>query len=119
MFVSKFQIHQISGRLVADPEFQETKNGKLLLSFALAYDTYATSDAQGSHANFIQVSAWEKLASAFHGLLKKGMSVIVNGELVQNRWTDKDGKKRSNFVLIASSIYVTKAGKKTQEEMVA
>lgn len=119
MFVSKFQIHQVVGRLVADPDFQETKSGKLRLSFAVAYDTYATSDAAGSHANFIQVTAWEKLALSYNDLLKKGMQVIINGELVQNRWVDKTGKKNSNFVLNASTIYLTTAGNKTSEKTAA
>lgn len=109
MFVSKFQVHQVVGRLVADPNFQETKTGKKRLSFSLAYDTYATSDAEGSHVNFLQVVAWEKLAMAFKDALGKGKQVIVGGELVQNRWVDSEGKKRSNFFLNASTIYLTQS----------
>ena len=53
-------INQLIGRLVRDPEIKETKNNKLVMEFTFAYETKSKTDSSGSHANFIQVEAWEK-----------------------------------------------------------
>ena len=107
MFFKAMNINQLKGRVVGDPEFKETKNGKKLLTFNLMYFTRQTTDAEGSHANFIQVETWQKVAEIFAPLLTKGLELLVNGVIVQKRWTDENGKSRSQYVFSAEVINIT------------
>lgn len=44
--------------------------------------------------NFIQVEAWGKNAENIAKYFKKGSKILIQGELKQNRFEDKDGNKR-------------------------
>jgi len=98
---------QFVGRLVKDPVLRTTKNGKLVMSFTLAYNTPMKTDAQGSTSNFLDAEAWEKLADYFAPRLKKGMEVVVSGTLMQHRWKDGENRTRSQFRLVARAITVS------------
>ncbi|MDH5719384.1 MAG: single-stranded DNA-binding protein [Spirochaetia bacterium] len=119
MYENKMQIHQIVGRLVKDPELKETKTGKLLLNFTIAYNTRRTSDSEGSHSNFLPVEIWEKSAEKFSKILKKGMKIIAKGELLQNRWKNENGETRSTIRLSAEDIAVADLKFRPSEEIVA
>ncbi len=103
---NELNIHQLVGRLVNDPVVKEIKSGKRVMTFNLAYNTMQSTDNDGSHANFISVEAWDKMVDIFEPMLTKGLQIIVNGDLVQNRWVDKDGKKRETFKFVAQAITI-------------
>ena len=107
MFNSKMNIQQFVGRLVKDPTLKTTPNGKLVLNFPFAYNTLNKTDSTGSTANYLDVEAWEKIADYNAPRLKKGMEIIIMGNLVQRRWKDAEGKTRSNFRSVARAISVT------------
>ena len=107
MFYNSMNINQLKGKVVGEPEYKETKNGKKLLTFNLLYFTRQTTDSEGSHSNFIQVEAWEKTADLMAPLLTRGLEVLVNGSIVQKRWTDEEGKPRSQFVFTADALSIT------------
>lgn len=44
--------------------------------------------------NFIQVEAWGKNAENIAKYFEKGSKILIQGELKQNRFEDKDGNKR-------------------------
>lgn len=44
--------------------------------------------------NFIQIEAWGKNAENIAKYFKKGSKILIQGELKQNRFEDKDGNKR-------------------------
>jgi len=100
-------IIQVKGRLVSEPILKTFDSGKKLMSFSLMYYTRQTTDKEGSHANFIEVDAWEKLADIFQPLLKKGLEIVVNGALVQHRWKDKQGKNCSRFQISAETLMIS------------
>ncbi len=102
----KLQIMQVCGRLTKDPELKETPSGKMVMEFTLAYNTYSTTDQSGSHTNFITIEAWEKLAERYVLLVKKGMQIIVKGELVQNRWKNSEGKQFSKMKIVSENIEI-------------
>ncbi len=110
----KIQICQFKGRLCREPELKMTSSGKKVLNFVLAYNTPQKTDAEGSHSNFIQVEAWEKTAEIFAPLLIKGIEVLVNGNIVQNRWKNKEGQNRSYYKLCADTILITDLKFKSQ-----
>lgn len=104
---NELNIHQISGSLVADPECKTVKDGKKVLNIRLVYFTPQSTDSEGSHANFLDAEAWGKTAEIFEPLLRKGMKVLASGELVQKRFTDKNGAKRERFVLSINTLTIT------------
>ena len=108
-------ICQIKGRLTRDPELAETKTGKKILSLSLAYNSLQSTDTDGSNANFIKVEAWEKIAEIFAPLLKKGVEILVNGNIVQNRWKDSEGNLKSYHKISANSISITDLNFRPQE----
>ena len=109
---------QFMGRLVRDPQLKTTSTGKLVMTFTLAYNTYAKTDASGSTANFLDVEVWEKLADFHAPRLKKGMEILVQGTLKQDRWEDASGKKCSKFKLIARALSVSDLKRRPEAEFV-
>lgn len=107
MFFNALNINQLRGRIINEPELKETRTGKKLLVFNLMFFTRQSTDADGSHTNFIQVEAWQKVAENAVDLLEKGSEVIVNGSIVQKRWTDDKGTMKSNFIFSADAISIS------------
>jgi len=107
MLFNVMNINQLKGKILSDPELKETKNGKKLLTFNFMYFTRQSTHADGSHANFINVEAWQKTAELCAPLLQKGMEVIVNGAVVQKRWNDENGANKSMFIFSAEAISIT------------
>lgn len=107
MYNNQMNIQQFVGRLVKDPALKTTQNGKLLMVFPFAYNTFAKTDDSGSTANFIDVEAWDKLADFHAPRLKKGMEVVIRGTLMQRRWKDQENKTRSVFKIVARAIVVS------------
>ena len=107
MFFNAMNICQLKGRIITEPDLKETKTGKKLLTFNFMYFTRQATDAEGSHTNFIQVEAWQKVAEICAPLMTKGSGVVVNGAIVQKRWTDENGHLRSNFIFSADAINIT------------
>lgn len=118
MYNSRMNIQQFVGRLVKDPVLKTTTTGKLVMNFPFAYNTMTKTDDSGSTSNFIDVEAWEKLADFNAPRLKKGMEIVLLGNLTQRRWKDNDGKTRSTFKLIARAITVSDLKRRPDPEFV-
>ena len=106
MSLMKLNIMQVCGRLTKDPQLKETPTGKLVMELFLAYPTRSSTDKNGSHTSFLLVEAWERLAEKFVLSLKKGMQIVVKGELVQNRWENDQGERISRIKLVADNIEI-------------
>ena len=116
MFFNAMNINQLKGRIITEPELKETRTGKLLLVFNLMYFTRQTTNSDGSHTNFIQVEAWEKVAEVNAPHLRKGLEILVNGSIVQKRWSDEAGHARSQFIFSADVINITDLKLMTEDE---
>jgi single-strand DNA-binding protein len=90
----------ISGRLTRDPEARVSANGKSVTNFAVAVDRPFTKDT----TDFFDVVTFGKLAEICGNNLDKGRRVIVDGVATMNRYTAKDGSKRSRFEVVANSV---------------
>jgi len=89
----KFNTVTLIGHLVRDAEMRYTQNGKGVTNFTLAVNRDF-----GDECDFFECTAWNrgnyKLAE-YTGEYKKGNAVFVFGNLIQDRWENKDGQKRS------------------------
>lgn len=97
---------QVSGRIASDVE-RKTVNDQTVINFTLLFETVRKTDKEGSHANFIQVELWGKMAELFYPLLSKGIELIVTGELFQQRWVGTDGKKAQKFSISAQALAIS------------
>lgn len=81
-----------AGHLTKDPETKTLQNDTVLTEFGLAVNkTY-----QGKKTTmFIDCTAYKRTAENIAKYFKKGSNIFIEGELVFDQWTGKDGKKHS------------------------
>ena len=84
------------GNLGGDPEFKTLEGGNALARFRVATnDSY--KDKKGEWVTTTEwhnVVAWGKTAELTNKLLKKGAEVVLEGKLVNDTYTTKEGDKR-------------------------
>ena len=97
---------QLSGRISTEIE-KKTVKDQTVISFALVFETQRKTDKEGSHANFIQIELWGKMAELFFPLLAKGMQILVTGELFQQRWVSKENQKAQKFCISAQALAIS------------
>ena len=89
---------QLIGNLGKAPEVKNTESGKKLAKFSVATnETY--KNAKGEKVTDTQwhnVIAWGATAEFAEKYLDKGSEVVIDGKLMNNTYTDKDGVKRYN-----------------------
>lgn len=94
-----------TGRLTRDADLTYTQKQTAILKFSIASNRYKGGDGVDKEAvSFIDCQVWGKQATALSPYLKKGSQVGVTGELIQERWTDKEQKIRQKFTINASKI---------------
>jgi len=93
------------GRLTKDAEIKDASGLKIVF-FTIATNR-KVKDKSGNftpEASFFDVNVFGRYAEIMYPDLKKGVQVIIDGELKQERWTDNGGQNRSRVILIANSI---------------
>ena len=112
--VADTNVITLVGRLTKDAELKDAPG------FSITFFTVATNrkskDYNGNfipEASFFDVNAYGKYAEIITPSLKKGVQVIITGELKQERWQDSSGSKRSRVVLVANSIQILGGKKET------
>jgi single-strand DNA-binding protein len=70
------------------------------LGFTVAVGRYEKGQTETSFFDCVQ---WGKTAESLAKHMTKGRLVAVKGEMRQNRWTDREGAKRSQILLVADT----------------
>lgn len=102
MFSTTFLI----GRIGGEPENKTTTTGKKLSCFSIV-TTGKWIDRSGESqekATWHRISAWEQLAELSQSYLTKGRLVFIEGEIVNNSWEDREGKKHYSSEVRARRI---------------
>lgn len=83
----------LMGRLTKDPEVRYAggENRIAIASYSLAVDRRFKSDGQ-PEADFFNCVCFGKRAEFADKYLKKGMKILIQGELHNNNYQGKDGK---------------------------
>jgi len=87
---------QLIGRLGQVPEMRTAENGNAMAKLSLATNE-SYKNGQGElvqDTQWHQLVAWGKVAEIMGRFLDKGSEVMVEGRLVHNSYTDKEGIKR-------------------------
>ncbi|MBA7641877.1 Single-stranded DNA-binding protein [subsurface metagenome] len=96
----------LAGNLTRDPELRYTPSGTPVCSFDLAINSFYT-DSKGEKkedATFVPIIVWKRQAELCAEHLKKGRPALIEGRVKQERWNDKENKKRSRLTVIASLV---------------
>jgi len=108
----------VSGRLTRDPDIRMTQKGSTVCSFSIAnnrsYMDPSTNEWK-DEVSYMSATAFGSLADRLKERIKKGTPVIVEGRLVMNEFTGKDGQQRRELRINASRVQVVPTGASTQE----
>jgi single-strand DNA-binding protein len=104
------------GRLVADPQLRYTQSGIAVTNFTLAVDRPYTGAGGNKETDFLDCTAWRKLAEVVANHLDKGRLVAVEGRLEIQNYTDKDGNKRKSAKVICDQVRFLDRGSQEQAE---
>lgn len=110
------QLNKITfaGYLGKDPETFSTQAGKLIvtLNIAFSYKKPGSEEKQTTWADAKVFGTWAQTAKNY----KKGDNVVVEGQLSENKWKDKEtGKDRTKLEIIAYSIGKFEKGGKYEQ----
>ncbi len=87
----------IAGNLTGDPIFRKTSNGTSVSNFFIASNRKYRDNSGIWRENvcYVGIVAWHKLAETCYEVLKKGFSVLIDGELQSRNWRNEDGTTRN------------------------
>ena len=87
---------QLIGNLGNAPEIKNTESGKKLAKFSIATnETYYNAKGEKVvETQWHNLIAWGKVADVVEKYLSKGTEVAIEGKLMNNNFTDKDGNKK-------------------------
>ena len=92
----------LQGRLTDTPVPQLTNSGTYVLNFHIAVEEMTGEDEK--KVNFFKCVAWGNTASFIGRNFYKGKEIIVVGKLDTNKYTDKNGNKRTDFFIVVSKV---------------
>jgi single-strand DNA-binding protein len=90
----------LMGRTTNDAETRYTTDQKAVASFNFAVNR--TFDRENS--DFFKCVAFGKTAETIEKLVKKGTKLLLEGEIRNNNYTDKNGVKRYEMQVIVNSF---------------
>ncbi|MGO1566494.1 MAG: single-stranded DNA-binding protein [Brachybacterium sp.] len=98
----------VIGNLTAAPEVRFTQAGLAVANFTVASTprkfNRQTNEWEEQEALFLRCSVWREYAENVAGSLTKGMNVIVQGNLRQRSYDDKEGNKRTSVELEVTEV---------------
>lgn len=93
------------GNLTRDPDLRYTPTGMPICEFPLAvHHRYRLNDELREEVCFIDIVAFGKVGERTKSFLQKGAQVLVDGRLSQRRWETAEGKPRSKYEVIATTV---------------
>ena len=93
---------EMVGNVTRDPELRFAQSGVAICQFGMAWNKRVKDGDDIAH--FFDVVAFRQLAENCAESLKKGMRVVVIGELQQRSWQTDTGDKRSKVEILADEI---------------
>jgi len=107
VLMSSYNRVTLIGNLTQDPELKHTKSGRPVGEISLALNRSWTTDKgeKKEDVTFVEVILWGRDAENAASYLKKGRSVLVEGRLQMDSWTDsQSGQNRTKLRIVADSL---------------
>jgi single-strand DNA-binding protein len=96
------------GHVASDPVLRVTGNGTKVVSFRLASTARRRDPVQGDWVDgdtlFFTVKAWKATADNVVASLRKGDPVVVHGRVRDDSYDDKEGMRRTAYVIEAFAL---------------
>ncbi len=96
------------GNITDDIKLNRTQSGVAVLNFSLANNRRAlnpqTNQWEDRGTTYMRVTVWRELAEHCAASLTKGESALVYGELVQSKYTAKDGTEATSYAIDAALV---------------
>lgn len=103
----------LTGRLTRDPEIRITQDGQTTIGrFGLAVDR----KGKEQKADFFNLTAFNKTAMFAEKYLKKGTKVNVIGHLQNDEYTNRDGQKVTQTIVIVEEVEFCESKKEEKTE---
>lgn len=99
-----------TGRLAADPDVRQTRNGKTVAKFRIAVGGFHKDETA-----WLDFEAWGKTAELLSQYRHKGDTVGVVAHAVVDQW-DKDGQKHSRVKFVVDSLPLNAGSCKHQQQ---
>ena len=102
----------LCGRLTANPELNQSKNGIPVVSFTLAvnrrFQSRSGDNAAAKQADFINLVAWRQAAEFICKYFKKGSALCVTGSIQTRSWEDPHSHQRryATEVVVDEAMFV-------------
>ena len=107
-----FNLVVLTGRLTAGPELKTTPSGVSVTTFSIAVSRRYKAGEE-TQADFINIVAWRQTAEFITKYFKKGSMIGIEGSIQTRRYTDKEGKNRTIFEVIANNVQFVEAKRDT------
>ena len=91
------------GRLTRDPEVRYSQSGSAVANFSVAIDRRYKRDGETT-SDFFNCTAFGKTGEFVEKYLRKGIKVVIEGELQNNNYEDKNGTKHYSVQIIVNQI---------------
>lgn len=99
------------GRITQNLELKATQSGVSVLTFGIACDRRYQAKGEERKADFFNVVAWRELAEHIAKHWTKGKPILIEGELQNRDYTDRNGIRRTVTEVIADRVSFTGDGK--------
>lgn len=104
----------VSGRLTKDGETRTTESGKSVYSGSVAVNRKFKKEDGTYDTDFFNFVYWN-VSDKFNQFLKKGRAVIIEGNLQNRSYDDKEGNKKHITEIIAERVELIGESKKEVE----
>ncbi|MGO5080286.1 single-stranded DNA-binding protein [Lactobacillus amylovorus] len=98
----------ICGNLTDSPEVRFTQAGAAVATMTVAHNhrryVKQTGEWIDGDTTFLRCTVWRDMAEHAADTLRRGMRVIVTGELQSRTYEDKEGQRRTTFELSVDDI---------------
>lgn len=92
----------VSGNIGRDPEMKDTKSGKKMATFSVASTT--KREGRDPETTWLDVVCFDDVADGVAGNFRKGMKVILTGQLSLETYSKKDGSQGSSLRMVCNEI---------------
>jgi len=104
----------VTGNLGRDPELKDTKTGKKMTSFSVASTT--KRDGRDPETTWIDVVCFDEVAEGAAGTFRKGMKVLMSGQMSLETYQRKDGTEGTALRMVANDIGLSVRTPKERDE---
>lgn len=102
------------GRITHDLELKTTPSGVPVLTFSIAVDRRYQEKGADKKSDFFNCIAWRNEAEFISRFWSKGRAILIEGELQNRKYTDKNNIERQITEIVVDRATFT--GEKTERE---